>query len=329
MNLLLTFFLFFQIIPISSRLNIIGTDFIFLLPDSETDIFLNPANIFFWDKKFAASFSSYTNNLSQLNTNLPVTFQNLLHIKASKSNYAGIFAFHYLFVYEKDDEKSFFQNCGNLPFLIGYNWGEKKIGFLLSYQWNYWESKDSLKETRREKEIYFPVKVGLVSGEEKKKEVIFDFVPYRKEDLKSYQFNFLIKENIGEIPQHHFLCGINYKKENQIFKLSSGYCLASTYNFYGLVFNTYLGLKPIFSISKNNLETNVVFPYGLIFSFGKIKILFGFKNELVMTKKNVCLSEYNYNLGFNYRFTNNLEFYFFNLSSASFRRWFFDFKITF
>jgi outer membrane receptor protein involved in Fe transport len=328
-NFLLTILLFFQITPISSRLSIIGTDFLFLLPDSETDIFLNPANIFFWDKKLLLSLSSYANDFSQENVNLPVTFQNRLHFKVSKSNYAGLLGFQYFFVYEKASEKSFFLNRSNFPFLIGYDWGERKIGFLFSYQWSYRESKDSGQAAMRAKEVYFPLKVGLASGEEQKLEIIFDFVPYRKEDLKSYQFNFLIKENLGEIPQHHFLLGVNYQKENQIFQFFSGYCLASAYNFYGLVFNTYLGLKPIFSFFKKNWEAKILFPSGLNFSFGKIKILFGFKNELVKTKKDVYLSEYDYNFGFGYHFTNNLEFYFFNLSFASFRKWFFDFKITF
>lgn len=325
------FFLTSQIIPISTRLNIVGRDFLALLPDSETDHFFNPANTFFLNKIFLFSLSSYHNYLF-LNENSPISFQTLLNVKIGQENYFLNIAYHYLFSDEKRDKKFIFFNYHNLPFSIGYNFGETKIGLGISYQRFYFKKTDTSKQNFIEKRRYLPFKIGFLKGEEEKFEIITEFIPFDSNNFSGYQFNFAIKKIFGETNNHIFLLATNYQKENirKNWQFISGYCLSSPYNFYGFIFNNFFSIKPIIFINeKEHLKMKIIFPYGITCSFGKMKFLFGLKKELIFDKENICSSDYEYNFGLDYRLSDNFEFYLFNLLVNNFRKWFFGFKISF
>ncbi len=329
------FFLFFflssQIIPTSSQLDIIGIDFLALLPDSETDLFLNPANTFFWDKNFLFSFASYHPYIF-LNENSPITFQTLLNTKIGQKNYFLDIAYHYLFSNEKKGKKFTFLNYHNLPFSIGYNFGKRKIGLGVNYQRFYIKRRNILNQDFIEKREYLPFKIGFLKGEEEKFEIITEFIPFDSNNFKGHQLNFTIKKTLGEIQRHSFLFLINYQKEasKKNWQFIGGYCLISHYNFYGFIFNNLFSLKPIIFIKdKNNFEIKIIFPYGIISSFGKMRFLFGLKKVLIFNKENIYSTDYEYNFGLNYRLSNNFEFYFFNFLVNTFRKWFFSFKLSF
>lgn len=327
----LFFFLSLQIIPTSTQLNIIGRDFISLLPDSETDIFLNPANAFFLNKIFFLSFSSYHNYLF-LNENSPISFQTLLSIKIGQENYFLNIAYHYLFSNEKRDKKFISFNYYNLPFGIGYNFNEIKIGLGISYQKFYFKKTDSLNQNLIEKREYLPFKIGFLKGEEEKYEIITEFTPFDSNNFNGYQLNFTVKKIFGETNKHIFLLATNYQKENikKNWQFIGGYCLFSPYNFYGFIFNNFFSIKPIISINeKEHLKMKIIFPYGITCSFGKMKFLFGLKKELVFEKENIYSYDYEYNFGLNYQLSANFEFSLFNLLVNNLRKWFFSFKISF
>lgn len=321
----LFFFLSSQIIPISSQLNIIGIDFLALLPDSETDLFLNPANTFFWNKKLLFSFASYHNYLF-LNESFPVAFQTLFNTKIEQKNCFLDVAYHYLFSNEKRDKKSTFLNYHNLPFSVGYNFGNTKLGLGIGYQ------KFYINQNFIEKREYFPFKIGFLYGEEERFEIITEFIPFDSNNFKGYQLNFTTRKVFGETNRHIFLFLINYQREEvkKNWQFIGGYSLSSYYNFYGFIFNNFFSVKPIIFINeKNNFGIKIILPYGIIFSFGRMKFLFGLKKVLIFNKENIYSSDYEYNFGLNYRFSDNLEFYFFNLPVNTFRKWFFSFKISF
>lgn len=327
----LPLFLYSQIIPTSTKLNIIGVHFLSLLPDSETDIFLNPANTFFWDKRFLFSFSSYHHYLF-LNDGSPVSFQTLFNMKIGQENYFLNIANHYLFSNEKGNKNFTLLNYYNFPLSIGYNFGETKIGLGISYQRFYFKRADSFNQNFIEKREYLPFKIGFLKGEEKKFEIITEFIPFDSNNFNGYQLNFSIKKIFGEVNRHIFLFMTNYQKENseKDWKFSGGYCLSSHYNFYGFTFDNFFSVKPvIFFSKKENLEMRIIFPYGVICSFGKMKFLFGLKKELIFSKENINSCDYEYNFGLNYWLSDNFDFYLFNLPINTFRKWFFGFKISF
>lgn len=323
MIFLLSFFLYFQIIPVSSQLNIIGIDFVALVPDSETDIFLNPANIFFLNKIFLFSFSSYHPYL-YLTQNSPISFQTFFNVKMGKENCFLNIAYHYLFTNEKMDKKTYLFNYHNLPFGVGYNLGEIKIGLGGGYQEFYFK-EGSLREKKR----YLPFKIGFAT-EEERLEIGSSFILFKTNNFNGYQLNFTLRKIIGEINKHNFLLEITYQQDSvKNWKFVGGYCLLSSYNFYGFVFNNFFSLKPIlFMDEKKNFDVKVIFPYGLVCSFGKMKFLFGLKKELIFNRENVYSTDYEYNFGLSYYLSNNFVFYFFNLPFKPIRKWFFSFKIS-
>ncbi|MEO0133460.1 MAG: hypothetical protein ABIK72_01680 [candidate division WOR-3 bacterium] len=298
-----------------------------MVSDSETDIYLNPANLFFWNKKFFFSFFSYHDYLS-LDTGLPVSFQSLLSIKGNKKDFIFNISYHYLLSYRKTKEKTVFLDYLNLPISFNYNLEEIKIGLGVSYQEFYLE-KSTIHQNFIEKKRYLPIKLGFSKGEEERFEWVTQFISFEN-SFCNYQINLIAKKVIGEIDKHIFLLDVDYRKENNLksWEFLGGYCLSSYYNFYGFILNNFFAMKPLLFLKKE-VTIKIIFPYGLIGSFGKIKFLFGLKNGLIWEKENICFTNYEYNFGLNYRFSNNFEFYFLNLLVNSSRRWFFGFKFSF
>lgn len=324
-------FLSFQIVPISPQLNIMGIDFLTLLPDSETEIFLNPSYLFFWDKKFLFSLSSYHPYL-YLNDGSPVSFQNLLSAKIGKDNYSINFAYHYLFSYEKREEKMNFFNYHNLPFLIGYNLGEIKLGLGTGYQQFYFKKRDTLKQDFVEEQKYLPFKFSFLKGEEERLEIVSEFITCDSSNLTGYQLKFSMRKILGNLEKHIILLETDHQKRsfNRNWKFICGYCLSSYYNFYGFIFNNFFSVKSvIFFDEKGDRKLEIIFPFAFISSFGKVKFLYGLKNRLIFSKESAYFAGYEYNFGLNYQPTNNLNIYFFNLPVNKVRKWYFTIKVSF
>ncbi|MCS7250557.1 MAG: hypothetical protein N2323_05730 [candidate division WOR-3 bacterium] len=331
MNFLLFLCLSFQITPISPKLSIIGIDFFTLLPDSETEIFFNPASAFFWDKKILFSISSYHPYLS-LSENLPISFQTLLNTKIDKGKYFLNIAYHYLLSREKKNKKFFFLNYHNLPFSVGYNLGEIKIGLGIGYQRFYLEKTDTLNQNFCEKGRYLPLKIGFLKGEEKRWEVITEFIPFDTNNFNGQQLNFTLRKIFGEIDKHFFTFKMDYQKKGgkRNWECIFGYCLSSYYNFYGFIFNNLFSVKTIiFFNDEKEINMRVIFPNAFIFSFGKMRFLFGLKKEIILDKENAYFVDYKYNFGLNYSYLNNFEFYFLNMPVNNHRRWFLNLEIFF